>query len=34
MPDVFVPEGHRLWEFNGVREEVIRSMRSSGLIAD
>jgi hypothetical protein len=23
MPDVFVPEGHPLWEFNGIRDDVM-----------
>jgi hypothetical protein len=30
MPDVFVPEGHRHWEFNGIRREVIARMQGAG----
>ena len=30
LPDVFVPEGHPHFEYNGIREEVVAAIRSRG----
>lgn len=30
LPDVFVPEGHPHYEFNGVRDEIVAAMRKRG----